>query len=506
MTVLVSNKKIEIQIKTKNSIFKVEIGNVDKNQGGRSLILFGKTSDGFLEFGHNLINTSDYVIDGGANQGVYTCFMASCIGTKGKVIAIEPLDAPLSILKRNKKINKFNNVLIENVALWKKNSKGNIYYKGKYLGQASLEIPTAKNEYKIKKVNLKKLDSIVESLNLRKVNFIKLDLQGSELNALFGSIKTIKKFRPTLYLECNKNNFKKICNQLKKYNYNPYILKKSGHLEKIKAISNECNIIFLQKQKASHYTAKILNEKFEKTIRFKLQLIKRIIIKYFFLKKNLTNKKHNKSLIKNILLNSKSQLNQDIFALVHSKFKTNGYFIEIGAADGIKYSNTYLLEKMFKWKGVICEPSSFHTNDLKINRSCLIENSIIYNKNSRVNFLETAYPMLSTMRKFMISDHHKNLRNRYIKYNSIKKTISVNSFLKKHKVPKKIDYLSVDTEGSEYIILKDFNFKKYNIKLITVEHNYTKNRNKIKKLLLKNNYKIISNFYSGHDDWYIKKS
>jgi hypothetical protein len=54
---------------------------------------------------------------------------------------------------------------------------------------------------------------------------------------------------------------------------------------------------------------------------------------------------------------AKSQLGQDIFALDFADFKIGGTFLEIGAADGVTLSNTYLLEKRFGWTGVLCEPA-----------------------------------------------------------------------------------------------------------------------------------------------------
>ena len=55
-------------------------------------------------------------------------------------------------------------------------------------------------------------------------------------------------------------------------------------------------------------------------------------------------------------MNSYSQLNQDINVLKFYNNKTDGYFVEIGASDGIKISNTYLLEKEYNWKGICIEP------------------------------------------------------------------------------------------------------------------------------------------------------
>ena len=77
--------------------------------------------------------------------------------------------------------------------------------------------------------------------------------------------------------------------------------------------------------------------------------------------------------------------------------------------------------------------------------------------------------------------------------------------LKKNKSPKNISYISIDTEGNEYEILKNFNFSKYKVKLFTIEHNFnTKKRKKIFNLMKKNNYKRIFKHLSYMDDWYVK--
>jgi hypothetical protein len=77
--------------------------------------------------------------------------------------------------------------------------------------------------------------------------------------------------------------------------------------------------------------------------------------------------------------------------------------------------------------------------------------------------------------------------------------------LKKYNAPKQIDYLSIDTEGSEFEILNSFNFDLYDIKIITCEHNYTPMRKKIYSLLTKNGYDRKYSEYSQFDDWYVKR-
>jgi hypothetical protein len=73
-------------------------------------------------------------------------------------------------------------------------------------------------------------------------------------------------------------------------------------------------------------------------------------------------------------------------------------------------------------------------------------------------------------------------------------------------LPKIIDYLSIDTEGSEFEILNNFNFNNYKFRIITIEHNYNNNRNKIYKLLIKNGYSIKYKNLTEFEDWYINNS
>ena len=83
-------------------------------------------------------------------------------------------------------------------------------------------------------------------------------------------------------------------------------------------------------------------------------------------------------------------------------------------------------------------------------------------------------------------------------------TISLVDLLKKYNAPKHIDYLSIDTEGSEFDILENFDFNTYSFSVITCEHNYTPMRDKIYDLLTSKGYERKLTEVSRWDDWYIK--
>ena len=106
------------------------------------------------------------------------------------------------------------------------------------------------------------------------------------------------------------------------------------------------------------------------------EVIKKIIhdIKFF-------SKIRLSKLIKSIRLikKSKAQLRQDLFVLTHLDFKTQGFFVEFGATDGIHLSNSYLLEREFDWSGILAEPAKSFEVALRYNRpNAKIETLCIY--------------------------------------------------------------------------------------------------------------------------------
>jgi FkbM family methyltransferase len=212
----------------------------------------------------------------------------------------------------------------------------------------------------------------------------------------------------------------------------------------------------------------------------------------------------NPKLLISLLGKSRSQLRQDLFVLSITNFKKSGYFVEFGATNGIELSNTYLLETEFSWKGILAEPAMVWREQLQRNRpDTSIETLCVWkDSSSSLVFNETNIPELSTINSFSGRDYHKNLRSKGKQYEV--QTISLIDLLEKNKAPKNIDYLSIDTEGSEYAILNAFDFERYNFTIISVEHNYTSQRELIFALLVNKGYKRFNENISQFDDWYVK--
>lgn len=160
-----------------------------------------------------------------------------------------------------------------------------------------------------------------------------------------------------------------------------------------------------------------------------------------------------------------SQLGQDKWVDTVLKHKDDGYFVEVGASDGLYHSNSLFFERLRQWKGICIDANPKLYKDLEKYRTCNVSNAFISNSDSdakTVDFadcgllsagLETAGPYTTC--------------NEIIKVKS--KTLY--SILKKYKAPKVIDYLSIDVEGHELYVLINFPFNEYTFKCITVDHN-----------------------------------
>jgi FkbM family methyltransferase len=193
----------------------------------------------------------------------------------------------------------------------------------------------------------------------------------------------------------------------------------------------------------------------------------------------------------------------------------SGFFVDIGAYDGVTFSNSYILEKNLGWKGICIEPSSKSFDILKkkresINLQCCVSNI----NDNEVNFIEynddnsTSENNISQWSTLLINDEHIN-KNRIIGHkNYQKKNIKIQSYTFNYIMEKycinNIDFLSIDTEGNELNIISNIDFKKYNIKTIIYENSLDEDYNqKINSVLENNNFIFKENIINN--SLFIKK-
>lgn len=205
---------------------------------------------------------------------------------------------------------------------------------------------------------------------------------------------------------------------------------------------------------------------------------------------------------------SHGQLQQDLvanwFALQHQKKAETQFFVEFGATDGTTLSNSFLLEKTFGWNGLLCEPALNWHAKLKNNRNCKIDTRCVYSRTGeKVKFSEVKNGELSSISEYIAGDKWVEERKEAVQYEV--ETISLQDLLLQNQTPRTIHYLSIDTEGSEFDIIKEFDFNSWDIRFITVEHNYTPNREKINLVLESFGYIRRYTEVSLWDDWYFKQ-
>ena len=206
-----------------------------------------------------------------------------------------------------------------------------------------------------------------------------------------------------------------------------------------------------------------------------------------------------------------SQLYQDMFAefIVGNSFEKT--FLEFGATDGLNLSNTYSLEKFSNWSGVLAEPDTQWHNNLKLNRpnTKIIHDCVWKKSNETLDFISSAQGELSTIESFKYSDQDSmpaNTKNRNQIAKKIQvKTISLNDLINIEFNSSSPSYISIDTEGSEYEILKSFDFDNFKPKVFTIEHNHSNLEKQIDELLEKNNFERIFRKLTAFDAWYVSK-
>lgn len=163
-----------------------------------------------------------------------------------------------------------------------------------------------------------------------------------------------------------------------------------------------------------------------------------------------------------------------------------------------------MLEKEFGWTGILSEPNrTFYRKVLANRSSCAVDNRCVWSATGdTVSFTETREDGgLSTVTQFAQSDYYH--RNKTISYQV--ETVSLGDLLIQHKAPAEIDYLSIDTEGSELTILRALDFNRWRFNVITVEHNWVQSaRDGIHTLLTSHGYTRVLTELSQYDDWYVR--
>lgn len=155
-------------------------------------------------------------VDVGAHIGRFSFPIARLLSENGLVIAIEPDPISFKALMMGIRLNGFNNVIGLNIAL--SEGGGSVLLCRKFV-TATSSIVERENCSDLVEVPMKSLDSLVKELNIPRVDIVKIDVEGAELQVLRGAILTFKKFKPHVFVEVRSYNEKGFEELIKNLSY-----------------------------------------------------------------------------------------------------------------------------------------------------------------------------------------------------------------------------------------------------------------------------------------------
>jgi len=167
-----------------------------------------------------------------------------------------------------------------------------------------------------------------------------------------------------------------------------------------------------------------------------------------------------------------------------------GYFVELGAMDGQKNSNTLQLEQR-GWRGLCIEPDPQYFLLLRKNRpQCFNVRALVTGQNNSPETFVSNEPWYSWRGHRGGTTKIKSLQDEGNLLQMRSQTLT--AILDASLAPRQIDYLSLDVEGAELMVLEGLDFAKYNVRLLTVEHNFqASKRREIFILLKKHGYRRV---------------
>jgi FkbM family methyltransferase len=219
---------------------------------GASLFWTGFHEFRELLFLHDFLKPEMVVLDVGANIGEYTLFAAKRVAS-GRVLSFEPVPSIRKELEENILLNHFQNITVLSYGLSDQPGQFPIFMMGEdeNEGQATFFSDAGSTQNSVL-ADLKVLDTEWPTFQLARLDFIKMDIEGSELMALRGSVNTIIQFRPLIVLEISDVTYeaagytkKEINDFFTKLNYLAYELNKIGKLHRCTNLPAFGNIIFV---------------------------------------------------------------------------------------------------------------------------------------------------------------------------------------------------------------------------------------------------------------------
>jgi FkbM family methyltransferase len=200
----------------------------------------------------NFVHENSICYDIGANIGYWTLYLSEIVGSSGRVYAFEPMSKNLKLLQKNIKDSDISHI-VEIVPIGLGNRKGNLkIYIPLDPGSASIA-PESDND-SFEEILVETIDEIWKSHGYPKVDFVKMDIEGSEPFVLEGGHQFFSELRPVVVCEANSRKLEPLdrtCNEIfemfNSWNYDAFIFDfKLGKLVPCKQVQDG-NIVFIPK-------------------------------------------------------------------------------------------------------------------------------------------------------------------------------------------------------------------------------------------------------------------
>ena len=216
--------------KPKNTVFeilKIQNKTIFKTTFGETTLL---TNEGLYTIAEDFnyyehfykTKNSDIVLDAGANVGHLSIFFSKKVGTTGQVHCFEPDKYNIEAFKKNIELNKGieSNIFIHDLLLWNENKMIDFEEAGS-VGSSAVWFSGKNNVIKKQAITI---DSWVTNNDIKQLDFIKMDIEGAEIEALDGCVETIERLKPNFaiasyHIVNDKPTYIKVESFFKKMNY-----------------------------------------------------------------------------------------------------------------------------------------------------------------------------------------------------------------------------------------------------------------------------------------------
>jgi len=193
------------------------------------------------------------------------------------------------------------------------------------------------------------------------------------------------------------------------------------------------------------------------------------------------------TLIKALRPRSYSQKGQDLWLVDFLQGQTGGYFVDLGASNGVISNNTFLLERRYGWRGLCIEPDPFFFRQLVRHRRCSCVNLCVDGQARPVDFV---FKGATGGIVALDTDNRTAIEKKMLHAQTLA------AILERENAPRVIDYLSLDTEGAETRILLNFDFNRFRFRVMTIERPLPE----LHAYLLAQDYTLLKN--DGLDGYY----